>query len=256
VRGSLVFCGAVLALSSLLTARAEVPLQSEYLDIYLKMNDAAKLEINGDDRGALAEFEDCYTRLYRIHVNNPHWENVLVTNRLGDLHAHIVALETKLAPPPAAKAPVANAPVIAPPTPAPESAQARLLTLQAAVKASPNEASACFNLGTAYFQLDQNDTAIDTLQRGLELEPANIYAHNYLGCAFLRKGRIESAAKEFQKAIALEETFAEPHYNLAMLYATEDPPALNSARAQYKRAIELGMVPDPHLQKVLRAGSK
>ncbi len=253
MRGSLFFCGAVLALSSLPPARAEVPLQSAYLDIYLKMNDAAKLEINGDDRGALAEFEDCYTRLYRIHVDNPDWENVLVTNRLGDLHAHIVALETKLAPPPA-KTPVA--PAAAPTSPTPESPQARLLALQAAVKASPNQALAWFNLGTAYFQLGQNNPAIDALQRGLALEPANIYAHNYLGCAFLRKGRIESAAKEFQKAITLEETFAEPHYNLAMLYATEDPPALNSARAQYKRAVELGMVPDPHLQKVLRAAGR
>jgi tetratricopeptide (TPR) repeat protein len=245
-----------MALSSLLPARAD--LQSDYLDIYLKMNDADKLEINGDARGALAEFEDCYTRLHKINVDNPNWENVLVTNRLKDCKAHILALEAKLAPPPVAKTPAAPAP--APPpatkTPAPDSAQSRLLALQAAVKATPNVASAWLNLGAAYFQLGQTAPSIDALQHGLTIEPTNIYAHNYLGCAFLRNGRIESAAKEFQKAIAQEETFAEAHYNLAMLYATEDPPATNSARAQYKRALELGIVPDPHLEKVLHMSGR
>ncbi len=46
---------------SFLTARAS--LQSDYLDIYIKMNEAAKLDVNGDARGALAGFEDCYNRL-------------------------------------------------------------------------------------------------------------------------------------------------------------------------------------------------
>jgi tetratricopeptide (TPR) repeat protein len=238
----------VLALASLGPVRAD--LQSDYLDIYLKMNDAAKLEINGDNRGALAEFEECYTRLHKIHVENPNWENALVTSRLGDCHARILSLEATLAPPPAKASVVVN-PAPAASAPAPDSAQARLLTLQAAVKSAPGDAAGWFNLGAAYFQLGQNDPAVDALQRGLALQPTNIYAQNYLGCALLRKGRIESAAKAFQKAIAQVETFAEAHYNLAMLYATEDPPAVNSARAQYKRAIELGIVPDPHLEKLL-----
>jgi Flp pilus assembly protein TadD len=253
VRRCFVLCGAILALASLLPARAD--LQSDYLDIYLKMNDAAKLEINGDARGALAEFEECYTRLHKMHVENPNWENALVTSRLGDCHSRILALESKLAPPPT-KASVVVAPAPAAAATAPESAQARLLTLQAAAKATPGDASAWFNLGAAYYQLNQNDPAIDALQRGLALEPTNIYGCNYLGCVLLRKGRIESAAKEFQKAIALVETFPEAHYNLAILYATEDPPALNSARVQYKRAVELGLVPDPHLEKVLRMSER
>ena len=144
--------------------------QSDYLDIYLKMNDAAKLEISGDDRGALAEFEECYTRLHKIHVDHPNWENALVTSRLNDCHTRIVTLETKLAPPPS-KTPAEPAPVVAAAVvaAAPESPQARLLALQAAVKATPTVAQAWFNLGTAYFQLNQTDSAIDALQRGLAL---------------------------------------------------------------------------------------
>ena len=230
-------------------ARA-TPLQSEYLDIYIKMNEAQKLEIAGNDHDALAGFEDCYTRLARIHANNPNWENALVSSRLADCRAAITTLEAKLAPAPSKPTPAAAAPT---PVAAPESAKAKLAQLEQAAKAAPNDANAILNLGVAYYQVDQTDDAIATLQRGLILAPGNAYAHNFLGCALLRNGRITAASREFLKAIGVDEGYAEAHYNLAILYATEDPPALNSARAQYKRALELGIVPDPHLQKVMRA---
>ena len=231
-------------------AHAAAPLQSEYLDIYLKMNDAEKLEIAGDDRDALAGFEECYTRLAKIHKANPNWESALVTSRLNDCRASITTLEAKLAPPAHKPAPV----VAATPAPAaPESVSARLAQLEQAAKDAPNDANATFNLGVAYYQVGRTDDAVATLQRGLTLAPGNAYAHNFLGCALLRNGRITAASREFLKAIAADEGYAEAHYNLAILYATEDPPAMNSARAQYKRALELGMVPDPHLQKTLRA---
>lgn len=234
----------------ILLVPARASLQSDYLDIYIKMNEAAKMEATGDDRGALAGFEDCYSRLQRIHNDNPKWENALVLSRLADCKARIVALESKLnvvKPKPAAPVVVATGPV-----PPPESPKARVLALEQAVKAAPNSASAIFNLGTAYYQIGQTDAAIDMLQRGLTLEPSNVYAHNFLGLAHLRKGRIESAAKEFLKVISLDEGFADAHYNLAILYATEDPPATKSAASQYKRAMELGIAPDPHLERVLK----
>ncbi len=233
---------------SLVPARAS--LQSDYLDIYIKMNDAAKLEISGDDRGALAGFEDCYQRLQTIHASNPDWENALVTTRLGDCRAKILEIEAKFAAL-ATKTPAAATST----APAAESAQARVAELEQAVKAAPDNPGALFNLGVAYYQVGQTDSSIGMLQRGLAISPGNGYAHNFLGCAFMRKGRIESAAKEFQKAIAADEGLADAHYNLAILYATEDPPALITARGQYKRAMELGIVPDPHLEKVLRAAA-
>jgi tetratricopeptide (TPR) repeat protein len=242
-----------LAVTGLSAGVARATLQSDYLDIYIKMNEAEKVEIAGDDRDALAGFEDCYTRLAAIHKSNPDWENALVMSRLGDCRMKITELEAKLVP---AHKPAAAVATASPAAAAPESPRARLAELEQAAKAAPNDPSALFNLGTAYYQLDETDEAIATLQRGLAIAPGNAYAHNFLGCALLRNGRIESAAKEFQKAIAIDEGFADAHYNLAILYATEDPPALVTAHAQYKRALELGMVPDPHLQKVLRAGNR
>ena len=48
--------------------RAEQTLQQRYLDIYLKINDAEHLERQGDFRGALEDFQDCYTKLSKIHT--------------------------------------------------------------------------------------------------------------------------------------------------------------------------------------------
>jgi tetratricopeptide (TPR) repeat protein len=197
------------------------------------------MEASNDARGALAGFEDCYNRLQKIHHENSKWENALVLSRLADCKAHIVALEAKLNV--QKPKPVVTTAASAGPASAPESPKARVAALEAAVKAAPNSASAIFNLGTAYYQVGQTDSAIDMLQRGLTIEPNNVYAHNFLGCALLSKGRIDSAAKEFQKSIAIDEGFADAHYNLAILYATEDPPAMKSAASQYKRAMELGI---------------
>jgi tetratricopeptide (TPR) repeat protein len=256
VRWRLVLCLAGLIALSTAAAGATGPvsLQSEYLDIYLKMNDAAKLEINGDNRGALTEFEDCYTRLAKIHVSYPHWENVLVMTRMGDCRTRITDLEAKLAPAP--RKPAAPMPAAGAPPPATTSLKARVATLEAAVRAAPNDPSALFNLAAAYYQTGQTELAIDELQRALAVAPESAPAHNFLGCALMRKGRIESAAKEFLKAVALDEGSADAHYNLAILYATEDPPALKSAALQYRRALELGLVPDPHLQRVLREAGR
>jgi cytochrome c-type biogenesis protein CcmH/NrfG len=87
------YCAVVLALT-LPPARAT--LQQDYLDIYLKLNDSERLERNGDFRGALEGFEDCYAKLHTIHARNPDWESVLVTSRMEDCRAKIAELEPKV----------------------------------------------------------------------------------------------------------------------------------------------------------------
>ncbi len=71
--------------------------QSEYLKIYLKINDADQLERNGDFRGALADFKDCYARLQKIHNSDPNWESALVIHRMADCQAKIRELADKAA---------------------------------------------------------------------------------------------------------------------------------------------------------------
>jgi Flp pilus assembly protein TadD len=222
--------------------------QSDYLAIYIKLNATADLETKGDLNGALAGFEDCYTRLAKIHKSYPRWEQALVDKRLEDCEARITEIEGRLAA--MQKKPSAPASV-APVTGTVQLPAARLAELEAKVKASPNDPSAYRDLGVACLQCDQVTEAIDAFKHSITLDPNNVYAHNFLGCAQMRKGRVEAAAKEFRASIALDEGLTEAHYNLAILYATEDPPALTAARAHYKRALELGLIPDPHLAKIL-----
>jgi tetratricopeptide (TPR) repeat protein len=103
-------------------------LQQQYLDIYLKINDAEHLERQGDYRSALDDFQDCYNKLSRIHNDHPEWETALVVHRMEDCKTKILDLQPKAAGQalPAPPAPVENtvpaqvpAPTVANPTPTP-----------------------------------------------------------------------------------------------------------------------------------------
>ncbi len=98
-------CALVFSLALPLPPVRATTLQQDYLDIYLKLNDAERLERNGDFKGALEGFQDCYAKLHKIHVSNPDWERVLVNSRMDDCRAKINELEPKVdytAPTPAA----------------------------------------------------------------------------------------------------------------------------------------------------------
>jgi tetratricopeptide (TPR) repeat protein len=127
-----------------------------------------------------------------------------------------------------------------------------LKALQQAVKLSPTDAFSYSNLGIVYYQMNEYENAISALERALALDPTNAKSHNYLGCACSQKGWSEVAEKEFLKAIEIDDTFGDAHFNLALVYATEKPPSLEMARRHYKRALELGISPDPRLEKLLQ----
>src|SRR5450631_575649 len=76
-------------------AHGEQTLQQRYLDIYLKINDAEHLEKQGDYKGALEDFKDCYTKLAKINKSDPNWETALVVHRMQDCQAKITELQPK-----------------------------------------------------------------------------------------------------------------------------------------------------------------
>ena len=108
-------------------ARAEPTRQQQYLNIYLEINDAEHLEQQGDFRGALNDFQECYNKLSKIHDEDPNWETALVVHRMEDCRTKILDLQPKAAAqaPPAPPPPVAVNPTPAPgdqatnPTPGP-----------------------------------------------------------------------------------------------------------------------------------------
>lgn len=98
---------------SLAHAEEQQPIQTRYLNIYLKINDAEHLEKQGDYRGALEDFKDCYAKLAKIHQTEPDWETALVVHRMDDCKAKILDLQAKVNTMPP------ETPTPAPSTPAP-----------------------------------------------------------------------------------------------------------------------------------------
>ena len=96
------------------------------------------------------------------------------------------------------------------------------------------------------------DDAVTELTKALGINPKSATAHNYLGITASQKGWQEAAEKEMLDAIAANPDYADAHFNLAVVYATNQPPAKEQAKLHYVKATKLGAQPDPALEKLLR----
>jgi len=125
-------------------------------------------------------------------------------------------------------------------------------TFKKVIALAPDDAFANSTLGIVYFQQSKYDEAITSLTRSVAVNSKSATAHNFLGIAAAKKGWTEAALKELETALQLDPNYTDAHYNLAVLYATGQPPNKESARNQYKRALELGMKPDAKFEETLK----
>jgi tetratricopeptide (TPR) repeat protein len=126
------------------------------------------------------------------------------------------------------------------------------LTLKKAVALSPKDEFAHTTLGIVFYRQSKFDEAITELTTALGINPKSATAHNYLGITASQKGWAEAAEKEMLDAIAANPDYADAHFNLAVVYATGQPPAKEQAKLHYVKATSLGAEPDPALEKLLR----
>jgi Flp pilus assembly protein TadD len=126
------------------------------------------------------------------------------------------------------------------------------LTLKKAVALSPKDEFAHTTLGIVYYRQSKFDEAITELTTALGINSKSATAHNYLGITASQKGWKEAAEKEMLDAIAVNPDYADAHFNLAVVYATGQPPAKEQAKVHYVKATSLGAEPDPALEKLLR----
>jgi tetratricopeptide (TPR) repeat protein len=126
------------------------------------------------------------------------------------------------------------------------------LTLKKAVALAPKDEFAHTTLGIVYYRQSKFDDAITELTTALGINPKSATAHNYLGITASQKGWQEAAEKEMLDAIAVNPDYADAHFNLAVVYATNTPPAKEQAKLHYVKATSLGAEPDPALEKLLR----
>lgn len=123
--------------------------------------------------------------------------------------------------------------------------------LREAIRVAPNDAFSHSVLGIVLVQQEKYDDAIQILSRAVALDPNDAKTRNYLGISSSRKGLQEAAEQECRKAIELDDSYGDAHFNLAVIYATQTPPAKELAKRHYNRALELGVPKDAELEKLL-----
>jgi Flp pilus assembly protein TadD/septal ring factor EnvC (AmiA/AmiB activator) len=126
------------------------------------------------------------------------------------------------------------------------------LTLKKAVMLAPKDEFSRRTLGIVYYRQAKYDEAVTELTRALAINPKSYIAHNYLGITASEKGWQEAAEKEMLEAINANPEYVDAHYNLAVIYATNKPPAKELAKRHYSRAIELGAEANPSLESLIR----
>ena len=121
-----------------------------------------------------------------------------------------------------------------------------------ALALDPKDLEAQRTLEIVHYSEQRYDEAVKELMRTIGLKPDDAVAHNYLGITASQKGWQETARKEVERAITIDPNYADAYFNLAVVFATQQPPDKENARQNYKRAVELGAEPDPALEQMLK----
>jgi Flp pilus assembly protein TadD len=121
-----------------------------------------------------------------------------------------------------------------------------------AIAVAPEDGFSHCTLGIVYYQETKLDEAVNELTKALAINPKNPTAHNYLGITASQKGWPEAAQKELETAVSIDPSYADAYFNLAVVFATQQPPNKEEARKYYKRAIELGAEADPALEQLIK----
>jgi len=124
-------------------------------------------------------------------------------------------------------------------------------TVLRALAQDPDDPASLYLLGVLRYRQQRLDDALDALSRSATYNPTNAGTQNYLGCVLADKGQRAAAETALRKALQADPEYADAHFNLAFVYATEKPPSLELARWHYKRALDLGHAKSPDLEKVL-----
>jgi len=118
---------------------------------------------------------------------------------------------------------------------------------------APDDAYTLSILGYLRFIQQKYDDALDALSRAATLDPDNAQVQNYLGITLSEKGLRVPAENALRKAVQLQPNYGSAHHNLAVIYVTQRPPAIELARWHYQKALASGHAHNPNLERMLEA---
>jgi tetratricopeptide (TPR) repeat protein len=129
-------------------------------------------------------------------------------------------------------------------------------TLQKALAQDPMDPDALSLQGLLEFRTERFDEAEKTLSRAAQMNPDSALTQNYLGVTLSQKGLRKPAETAFRKAIQIDPYYAEAHYNLAVVYARQQPVMPALARFHYEKAVAGGQPRNPELEQIIAEASQ
>ena len=137
-------------------------------------------------------------------------------------------------------------PVAAASTPLPLDT-AKVAELEAKVTADPADIEPMRELARLHLFAGDLETSARWQQRILADHPDDIDARLALGVALFNQGNLDSAEEQWLRAVELDPTAPEPHYNLGFLYVASDPPRMDEAKEHWDTVVDLA--PDSDMAK-------
>ena len=113
----------------------------------------------------------------------------------------------------------------------------------------PDDQTMLLALGISQIELGRLELAVSALSRLVGKYPEDAQAHLQLGTVLQGLGWYEAAIGHLEKAFSLDNESGETAFNLAVCYLALQDPDVVKARIYYQKALELGVVKDPVLEK-------
>jgi Flp pilus assembly protein TadD len=127
-----------------------------------------------------------------------------------------------------------------------------IILLREASDLIPTESELLIQLSVAYCRAGEFASAVTVLAPFDVKHPTYADALLTLGTAYMGLGRIGEARVATEKALKINPDSPEVNYNMAQILISLSPPEVMDAQQHYRRALELGMAPDPDFENTLR----
>ncbi|EKF75144.1 hypothetical protein A11A3_05609 [Alcanivorax hongdengensis A-11-3] len=92
-----------------------------------------------------------------------------------------------------------------------------LVMFQSLASRYPQLSGPQVNIGLIHLQRKEFDQARTALEKALEINEVNPYAHNALGLVLREQGQFQQARQHYERALVLDPQYARAHFNLAVL---------------------------------------
>lgn len=102
---------------------------------------------------------------------------------------------------------------------------------------SPDKPRANLNLGKAYLEIGQYETALRYFHKVLEIDPDNSKAYNNIGLIYFKQNKLTEALRQFDKALSLDKKNVKAYLDRGSLFRAQG--RLDLALKDYNEALKI-----------------